>query len=62
MINWVKDKEKEIDPEKLEEYKRRARMLAEAHGMENNVNCWWIDLDGEVRCIVHDPYEHLGKE
>lgn len=62
MINWMKDQEKDIDPEKLYEYKRQARMLAKAFRMENSVNCWWVDLDGEIRCVVHDPNEHQEKE
>ncbi len=56
MINWAKEKEKEIGQEKLKEYKRRTALLAAAYGMENQQSCWWIDLDGEVKVIIHDPF------
>jgi len=61
MINSVKDKEKEIPPEKLKEYKRRAALLAAAYGLERERYCWWIDIDGDVRLIIHDPNEDMER-
>lgn len=62
MINWLKDKEKDIEPEKLKEYKLRAAVLAAAYGMEHKRSAWWVDLDGDVRLILYNPKERLGKE
>lgn len=58
MINWAKDKEKDIEPEKLAKMKWQARELAKAYGLEHKRNVWWIESDDDLYLIVHDPFDY----
>jgi spore cortex formation protein SpoVR/YcgB (stage V sporulation) len=62
MINWAKDKEKDIEPKELARMKHEARKLAKAYGMDYKPAVWWIESDDNVYLILNDPSEDLGKE
>jgi len=61
LFNDVKKKKKDIPPEKLKEYKRKASVLATAYGLSHKVSLWWVDIEGETRLIVHNPDEKIHK-
>lgn len=59
LYKGLKNEEKDIPQEKLKEYKRKAAVLAAAHGMERKRCCWWVEVNDDVRLIIHEPTDNI---